>query len=100
MRLCRGQREGFKHQIRALLSLHGLPIIGDLRYGGPRCEALALHAAAVQLPHPILAHPKLRLRAAVPPEWGRLLPPSTRSLVALASRRLARDVEDWTTDTG
>ncbi len=37
---------GKKHQIRAQLSLHGMPIIGDKKYDGLACEAgLLLHAS-------------------------------------------------------
>ena len=40
--------EGFKHQIRALLASHALPLVGDVRYGGPRCQALP---PALTAPH-------------------------------------------------
>jgi 23S rRNA pseudouridine1911/1915/1917 synthase len=43
---------GRTHQIRAHLSEAGLPIVGDLRYGGPAAPRLALHAHALVVPHP------------------------------------------------
>lgn len=43
---------GFRHQIRAHLAWIGLPLEGDGAYGGRRGERLALHAAALEFPHP------------------------------------------------
>ena len=59
------------HQIRALLASHALPLVGDVRYGGPPCESLALHAAALRLSHPMpaMAGLPLQLSADVPEEW-------------------------------
>jgi len=78
-------REGFKHQIRALLASHALPLLGDVRYGGPQCEALSLHAAAVRLLHPVAAQREagqlLQLTADVPDEWGTAAQPVTRGRV-------------------
>ena len=55
--LCVGLRGGFKHQIRALLGAEGLPLLGDVTYGGDAMHThpslIALHAATLQLDHPI-----------------------------------------------
>ena len=59
------------NQIRALLASRALPLVGDVRYGGPPCESLALHAAALRLSHPMpaMAGLPLQLTADVPEEW-------------------------------
>lgn len=47
---------GRKHQIRVHAGLAGLPLVGDRRYGGDAGRAwprLALHAARLELDHPI-----------------------------------------------
>ncbi len=52
---------GRSHQIRVQLASRGLPIIGDKRYGadathretGPSQRRIALHAARLQIPHPV-----------------------------------------------
>lgn len=46
---------GFKHQIRAQLAAAGLPIAGDIQYGGGRGkgEAIGLWAESLTLEHPI-----------------------------------------------
>ena len=50
-------RGGFKHQIRALLGAEGLPVLGDVLYGGEpfpsHPDLIALHAATLQCAHPI-----------------------------------------------
>jgi len=45
---------GRKHQIRVHLADHGLPILGDTRYGRPRTSErrLALHARSIAFDHP------------------------------------------------
>ena len=57
--LCVSLRGGFKHQIRALLGAEGLPLLGDVAYGGDAMHThpslIALHAATLQLDHPIRA---------------------------------------------
>src|SRR5690606_31186382 len=47
-------RTGRTHQIRAHLAHTGHPIVGDVRYGGPRWSGhgFLLHAAELELPHP------------------------------------------------
>lgn len=43
-------RSGFTHQIRAQAAAHSLPLLGDVKYGGPRWgEGLMLHATEVRL---------------------------------------------------
>ncbi len=54
-------RTGVTHQIRAQLSLAGLPIVGDRRYGGeliPGFERHFLHATAATFRHPITGQEK------------------------------------------
>lgn len=79
--LCIGLRGGFKHQIRALLGAEGLPLLGDALYGGEPCASheslIALHAATLQLAHPIGGHAPLMLRAPLPAAWTEhALPPA------------------------
>lgn len=50
---------GRPHQIRVQLSSRGWPILGDVKYGGPRCanpRAIALHARALTIQHPTQKH--------------------------------------------
>jgi 23S rRNA pseudouridine1911/1915/1917 synthase len=61
---------GRKHQLRRHTATHGRPMLGDQRYGGdvgrwhPR---LALHAARLQLTHPVTGE-RLDLHAPLPPD--------------------------------
>jgi 23S rRNA pseudouridine1911/1915/1917 synthase len=52
---------GRKHQLRAQAALHGLPILGDRRYGATRSfeNGLALHALALAFKHPTRSEPML-----------------------------------------
>jgi 23S rRNA pseudouridine1911/1915/1917 synthase len=43
---------GRTHQIRAHLSEQGCPLVGDVSYGGPAAERLALHAHSLRFLHP------------------------------------------------
>ncbi len=71
-------RTGRTHQIRVHLSDDRLPILGDTAYGGPRhlgavrAPRVLLHAAALELPHPITGA-SLRLEAPVPADMARVL---------------------------
>lgn len=62
---------GFAHQIRAQLSLAGLPIVGDRKYGGPRSKRTALHALRLVVPHPV-RDGFLDVAAPVPPDLKQL----------------------------
>lgn len=52
-------RTGRKHQVRAHLAANGLPVLGDVRYGGQaeiaglRVARVMLHARALRLRHPV-----------------------------------------------
>lgn len=62
---------GRYHQIRAQLSAHGFPILGDSKYGStvPYTDgAIALHHSALTLIHPT-RRTELSLRSATPAEW-------------------------------
>ncbi len=71
---------GRTHQIRVHMSRMGHPVIGDTHYGTDieRVEALQqverhmLHAATVQMPHPITGE-HLRVVSTVPPDFKRWL---------------------------
>lgn len=62
---------GRKHQIRVQLSKHGLPIVGDRKYGSTRAFPLgiALHAWSVELAHPVRGE-TLKIEAPLPPAWS------------------------------
>jgi len=63
---------GRSHQIRVQLSSRGWPILGDVKYGGPRCNdrsILALHARSLLFQHPTRKEP-LFVDAPVPPSWS------------------------------
>lgn len=69
---------GRKHQIRAHLAGAGLPILGDVRYGGPATlegrsiRRAMLHASRLDIVHPVTGRP-LRIEAGYPPDFERLL---------------------------
>ena len=84
-------RGGHKHQVRAQLSFAGMPLVGDELYGSAPASSggapfLALHAATLQLDHPIGGHAPLRLRGELPSAWAALLP---EGLVAAARHALS-----------
>jgi 23S rRNA pseudouridine1911/1915/1917 synthase len=62
---------GRTHQIRLHMALLGCPLVGDVRYGGPaiwrgrRIEAHWLHAARLELAHPLTRQP-IRIEAPLP----------------------------------
>ena len=62
---------GRTHQIRVHLSQKGLPILGDVLYGGRAAERIFLHARILELPHPESGEP-LRFEAPLPPEFYQL----------------------------
>ncbi len=43
---------GFRHQVRSHLAWIGLPLDGDVLYGGAEGDRLALHAASLEFPRP------------------------------------------------
>ena len=62
---------GRHHQIRVQLSSRGWPILGDVKYGGPKCnnpKALALHAASLSFEHPTTKE-RVELSADLPAVW-------------------------------
>lgn len=63
---------GRHHQIRVQLSSRGWPILGDVKYGGPKCnnpKALALHAASLSFEHPTTKE-RIELSADLPTVWN------------------------------
>ncbi len=98
--LCASPHGGFKHQVRAMLGFAGMPLVGETRYGGCRAveqtppSFLALHAATLQLDHPVGDREQLRLRAPLPAEWRRVLPPSLISAAehALSEEEIGRGI--------
>ncbi len=69
---------GRKHQVRAHLAEAGLPILGDVRYGGAssaagmRVPRVMLHAAALRLEHPVTGA-RLDIRCPRPDDFQLLL---------------------------
>jgi 23S rRNA pseudouridine1911/1915/1917 synthase len=59
---------GRSHQIRVQLAARGMPIVGDVKYGGPRADLFGLHAAELTFQHPV-THQAITLRAAEPRDW-------------------------------
>jgi len=65
---------GRKHQIRVQLAAAGLPILGDVLYGGPsragsrKVERALLHAASLELAHPLTGKP-LRIESPLPSDF-------------------------------
>jgi 23S rRNA pseudouridine1911/1915/1917 synthase len=69
-------RTGRKHQIRVHLALAGMPILGDRRYGGaapglPHAARVMLHAARLELLHPVTLS-RLVLESPEPPDFRKL----------------------------
>jgi 23S rRNA pseudouridine1911/1915/1917 synthase len=68
---------GRTHQIRVHLAHLGAPLLGDPKYGGPRMVGavsvarVMLHAARLELPHPITGAP-LRFEAPLPADFAGL----------------------------
>jgi len=63
---------GRSHQIRVQLSSRGWPILGDVKYGGPRCRdrrIIALHAWSLMFQHPTRGEPVV-VQAANPSCWS------------------------------
>ena len=60
---------GRTHQIRVHLAQSGLPILGDVLYGGRPAERIFLHAHVLDLPHPLTGEP-LHFEAPLPPEFS------------------------------
>lgn len=64
---CRPQT-GRTHQIRVHLASVGLPILGDVLYGGSKFSRIMLHAASLEFPHPETGKITL-VSAPEPPEF-------------------------------
>mgnify|MGYP001570675692 CR=1 FL=1 len=64
-------RTGRSHQIRVQLASRGLPIVGDVKYGGRRVRQLgiALHALELTFDHPV-RHELVCVRAPLPKHWA------------------------------
>lgn len=58
---------GRSHQIRVHAAGAGLPLVGDVLYGGPPAARVLLHARALSLPHPVTGA-ELVLEAPLPAE--------------------------------
>jgi 23S rRNA pseudouridine1911/1915/1917 synthase len=73
-----GLETGRTHQIRVHLSAVGLPVVGDVVYGGPRQVASAeidrpfLHATRLEFPHPD-GSGRRSFEEPLPPDLGALL---------------------------
>ena len=73
---------GRTHQVRVHMMASGHPIVGDLLYGGPPFERLALHATALDLVHPRTGK-RLTLVAALPSGfWPQPVPDWTQSIAS------------------
>jgi len=62
---------GRSHQIRVQLSSRGWPILGDVKYGGPRCgdrRLIALHAWSLMFQHPTKQETVV-VQSEVPDTW-------------------------------
>ena len=86
---------GRTHQIRVQLAHAGSPVAGDSLYGGARASRLMLHAASLELEHPVTGA-ALRLEAPVPWElsdWlehGEIRFPRSESVSATLHRAAER----------
>lgn len=63
---------GRKHQIRAHLAASGMPLLGDVLYGGPKGPRAMLHAHRLELVHPVTGEP-LVLESPYPEDFCLLL---------------------------
>jgi len=63
---------GRQHQIRVHLQAAGSPVVGDALYGGISASRHLLHAADLQLPHPLTGE-WLRIRAPLPSDMQAFL---------------------------
>lgn len=65
---------GRTHQIRAQSAAHGLPLSGDVKYGGSRCpEGYLLHSTCLHIPAGILSESSVTVQAPVPEKAGQRL---------------------------
>jgi len=70
---------GRPHQIRVQLAFAGMPIVGDVKYGGPRLVTgtgeqgekswIALHSSRLVFPNPTAQHEALVAEAPLPDAW-------------------------------
>lgn len=76
---------GRKHQIRVHLAACGLAILGDALYGGPaqlagvRVPRVMLHAARLELAHPLTGQ-GLRIESPMPADFGAVLSAASSSV--------------------
>jgi 23S rRNA pseudouridine1911/1915/1917 synthase len=64
--------QGSRHMIRAILSVHGFPIVGDLRYGNTNLpdQSVALHASRLAFSIQLGDRDQYEFRAPLPKSWG------------------------------
>lgn len=90
---------GRPHQIRVQLAAGGFPIIGDLKYGGPRFDrrSLALHAVSLCIVHPTRKE-RLQWFAAPPASWGDVFRPEIAKYLLAASANPPGNKQQGTTN--
>ena len=62
---------GRMHQLRLHSQLLGCPIVGDVKYGGPKYQRMLLHALSITLPAEILGY-EVKVEAPLPKQFNAL----------------------------